>query len=162
VNATLELLRRQASNNLRTYNERGSKLGGPVLTPTAPRQTPTTPRQLPALTGNDLRDFIAAVKLVPAGNYALQRPDGAIDFLEVVHEGNRDWVRTLVGAPGAWKRVRMTYRLMMFAARHIAADPLAASQRYGLRFQECGKCGSPLSNPESRAAGIGPKCRKMF
>ena len=40
----------------------------------------------------------------------------------------------------------------------IAADPQAASIRYGLEIGACGRCGRTLTDEESRAAGIGPVC----
>jgi hypothetical protein len=153
LNATLELLRRQANNNLQTYNERGSKLGGPAPTPTAPRQ-------LPAPTGSVLQDFIAAVKLVPDGNYAMYRKDGGLDFFEVVTRNGRNWVNLLQGAPGEWRRIKLTYRLMWHAARHIAQDVDAAGRLFAQEARACRRCGSPLTNEISRAAGYGPKCIK--
>lgn len=44
----------------------------------------------------------------------------------------------------------------------IAADPLAASRRYGRELGRCGVCSAPLTNEESRAEGIGPICKAKF
>lgn len=50
----------------------------------------------------------------------------------------------------------------LIVARRIAADPMAAMLRYGTELGHCGHCGRTLTNDESRALGIGPKCRKGF
>ncbi len=50
----------------------------------------------------------------------------------------------------------------LIVARAIAADPMAAMLRYGVEIGSCGHCGRTLTNDESRALGIGPKCRKGF
>lgn len=41
----------------------------------------------------------------------------------------------------------------------VLADPMAAVVRYGNELGHCGVCGLPLTNEESREAGIGPVCR---
>lgn len=50
----------------------------------------------------------------------------------------------------------------LIVARKIAADPTAAMLRYGTELGACGHCGRTLTNDESRALGIGPKCRQGF
>jgi hypothetical protein len=50
----------------------------------------------------------------------------------------------------------------LIVARRIAADPMAAMLRYGTELGSCGHCGRTLTNDESRALGIGPKCRQGF
>ena len=44
----------------------------------------------------------------------------------------------------------------------ISVDPAAASRRYGRELGVCGVCGRTLTDPESRAAGIGPVCAGRF
>jgi hypothetical protein len=106
------------------------------------------------------------LKVAP-GRYALARREpstggNTITFL-VVFESKRNGVvkhmiRQLVGAPGAFQERTLPLEHQFFAAKHIAEDPKAALVRYGLETQECGRCGSPLTNDKSRAAGIGPRC----
>lgn len=151
MNLTLEALRRQTKNNADTATRMGSVL--------APK---TAERQLPALTGRVLTDFINAVKMVPDGHYALRRANGELDFLEVVTRGNRNWVTTLIGAPGDWRRIRMSYELMMWAARNIARDPAAAAKTYADEHRVCARCDSPLTDATSRDLGLGPVCRKYY
>jgi hypothetical protein len=50
----------------------------------------------------------------------------------------------------------------LIVARRITADPMAAMLRYGTELGSCGHCGRTLTNDESRALGIGPKCRQGF
>lgn len=109
-----------------------------------------------------LQGFIDRIKQIPAGKYALVRKDGGLDFLEVVHEGNRDWVYRLHGAPGDFRREKLSYALMFFAAGHILADLPECAKRFGQHFRTCGRCDSPLTNAESRAFGLGPVCRKAY
>jgi hypothetical protein len=40
----------------------------------------------------------------------------------------------------------------------VAEDPEKAALAYGLRWKECSCCGRELTNPVSRARGIGPIC----
>jgi hypothetical protein len=42
----------------------------------------------------------------------------------------------------------------------IAIDPLEALKRFGQEIGQCGHCRKQLTDPESRAIGIGPVCRK--
>lgn len=46
--------------------------------------------------------------------------------------------------------------------RKVLADPVTAAQRYGLELGECSVCGRTLTDAESRAAGIGPKCAARY
>lgn len=74
----------------------------------------------------------------------------------------RFFLRQIIGGQGA-VRVRMSPEAMLGVAKKIiAAGPIEAMTRYGLELGECGHCGRELTNDESRAAGIGPKCRKKM
>lgn len=44
----------------------------------------------------------------------------------------------------------------------IAEDPKEAMLQYGREIGKCGHCGRRLTDTESRAYGIGPKCRKKM
>ena len=46
--------------------------------------------------------------------------------------------------------------------RNVLADPAAAARRYGLEIGECSVCARGLTDPESRANGIGPVCGRRF
>ena len=121
--------------------------------------TATRPVEVPRYS---LTKYIELVKQIPDGKYALVRSNGELDFLEVVTEGNRNWIRRLIGAPGDFRRERLSYEHMFHAARHILEDLPQCAQRFGRHFTVCGRCESPLTRPESRAMGLGPTCRKAY
>lgn len=99
---------------------------------------------------------------MPAGRYALRDDDGEWWFFEVT-KGKERWkgytfIKRLVGAPGDYRKVEVPRILRDSMLRRIEADPEQAMTDYGLRSGVCGKCHSPLTNPESLARGIGPIC----
>lgn len=49
-----------------------------------------------------------------------------------------------------------------FAAAIILAAPILAMEAYGKLIGSCGCCGRSLTDPESRARGIGPDCAEKF
>jgi hypothetical protein len=111
----------------------------------------------------DLGEFIRTVKQIPDGKYALVGKDGeTVHFFEVVERGNRNWVNRLFGSPGDFRSERMSYQWMHAAATRIAADPKAAAILFGRETRTCGRCSSPLTNAESRARGLGPKCAMVY
>lgn len=120
---------------------------------------------------------------VPAGRYALDlvvpvadgkeafraahkaQPDRYIAFFQVDKPTQGRWngytfVNRLYGAPGNFRkepvrRADQRKRILDMIQR----DPREASLRFGKEVGECGVCHSPLTNEQSRAAGIGPVCR---
>ncbi len=117
---------------------------------------PTSPQTF------SLSRYVDVMKGIPAGKYALVRKDGGLDFLEVVKVNGRDWVNRLHGAPGSFRVERLSYQLMYFAARHLSGDLVGSAQRFGRHFAVCGRCDSPLTDPKSRALGLGPHCKKAY
>lgn len=116
---------------------------------------PATPAAAPA----------GDVAAIPEGRYAYTTEAGHTGFAKVEH-GEGAWaghvfVRLLVGAPGAFRTERTSRAASAAILAKIAADgPEAASVRFGHEVGQCGRCGSPLTNEESRRAGIGPDCAK--
>lgn len=75
-------------------------------------------------------------------------------------DGSNFFLNRVIGGQGPVK-VRMSPTAMVaIAEKIIAAGPVEAMVRYGLELGECGHCGRELTNDESRAMGIGPRCRK--
>jgi len=151
---------RQAAvlNDLRTQHARNAEARENAARATAPVGPRTQAKGL-------LAEFIATVKQIPDGFYALPLADGTdVNFFEVRTEGNRNWVYRLHGAPGDFRRERMSYQLMLFAAKHILASDHGrdAAILFGRQTGTCGRCNSPLTNAESRAVGLGPTCRKVY
>lgn len=103
-------------------------------------------------------------EVIIEGRYALHWEDEGWFFYEVTKgKANTRWdgytfIRRLIGAPGAYKKINMkaSDRDEAFAA--IEENPKQAMLDYGLHSGVCGRCSSPLSDPESLARGIGPKC----
>lgn len=109
-----------------------------------------------------------AERAIPAGRYALDATgdDGnSVAFYQVDRPTEGRWagytfVKRLLGAPGDWRRERVNRSAVAGVLKRIAeAGPREASLRFGVEAKACGVCGSPLSNDESRALGIGPDCR---
>ncbi len=103
-----------------------------------------------------------SVFTMPPGRYAL---DGVTQlcFYEV-SKGKGRWegyvfIKQLLGSPRAYRKVDMTPAQRASVLSAIQADPKSASLRYGREARICGICSSPLTNTESRKAGIGPICR---
>lgn len=104
---------------------------------------------------------------LPAGRYALAGMDGVVRFYKVDHGSARSkrwagfvFVRGLLGSPGAWREVDLSRAERDMIKAKLADDPQAAASLFGQKYRVCGnhKCLSPLSNPQSRAAGYGPDC----
>jgi hypothetical protein len=121
---------------------------------------------------------------VPAGRYALYDagPDdvpGAysyVDRQDLVKPSYGQWrfyqvdkpnegrwngytfVKILIGAPGAYRKENLDADRRVSIMRRIEEDPQKAMIDYGQQSGVCGRCSSPLTDPESLARGIGPIC----
>lgn len=110
----------------------------------------------PARNGNPLRPHEDDV---PAGRYAIEE-DGVLKFFRVdrPQDGKwAGWVFLKIQASDELYRVTNRDRCE-FIYKAIAADPRAASVRYGRELGHCGICGRTLTDPDSIANGIGPVC----
>lgn len=101
--------------------------------------------------------------VVPAGRYAIDTADGAVNalaFYKVDRPTEGRWagyvfVKHLVGG----EEQRMSFAASKSILGKIAqAGAEAASARYGHEIGECGICARRLTNDESRERGIGPVC----
>ena len=112
-----------------------------------------------------LAEYVSTVKQIPDGFYALPlKNSDDVNFFEVRTEGNRNWVYRLHGAPGDFRRDRMSYQLMLFAAQHIlgSGGGRDAAILFGKKTNVCGRCNSPLTKQESRDLGLGPTCKRAY
>jgi len=103
---------------------------------------------------------------VPDSKYALYDGQGKIIFYEV-RTGKGKWAHMqfldhLVGHPGDWMRYPVKGETKRQLLLDIDMNPKAAAVRFGKHFTVCAACGSPLSDPESIAAGVGPVCATRF
>lgn len=103
---------------------------------------------------------------VPDSKYALYDDEGKIIFYEV-KTGKGKWahmqfVDHLVGAPGDWQHYPVKGEAKRRVLLDIDMNAKAAAVRFGKHFTVCACCGSPLSDPDSIAAGVGPVCAARF
>jgi len=105
---------------------------------------------------------------VPDGYYAIETLDivedaaNEINFYRVrtvTEEGNRWFGFTFVDHIVSETTYPVKGASKAKVLQAIAHDPAEASRRYGRETQTCGVCHRNLTNDESRAAGIGPRCR---
>lgn len=93
---------------------------------------------------------------IPEGRYAVDTDEGHTAFYHVsVADNGRIYVRLFQSdqeRPLPWKQS------LAILKKIEAQGILASSIRFGAEFGVCGVCGRGLTNPESRAAGIGPIC----
>lgn len=100
---------------------------------------------------------------IPAGKYALKRQDGQIVFYQVDRPEEGKWrgytfTKRLVGGVGHWMTYPVQRQERDGIERAIAVDREGAARLFGLTAEACSHCSSPLSIPQSRAAGYGEKC----
>jgi hypothetical protein len=101
---------------------------------------------------------------IPDGRYAIVGTDNTWRFFRVTTSRNngRRYVQKVLGSPGDFRYTRVSAADWRFAVAEIVKDPALASQAFGMQVGACGICGSPLTDPESIARGIGPICAKKY
>lgn len=117
---------------------------------------------------------------IPGAHYALPHPDtGKLGFFEVKRPQSGKWagytfVSRLVGAPGDYIRYRLSATQQTALSRLLIADaitsddgrelsgPEAGAYRYAREHRVCAVCHAALTDPESRARGLGPVCASRF
>lgn len=110
------------------------------------------------------RPRVASSPKVPAGRYAIDYGNGVVKFFKVDVPEKGKWtgytfVKRVAGDE-EWP-VR-DYGQRSSILQTIGEDVLKASKLYGTEIGACGVCGRTLTDPESRAAGIGPICAAKF
>lgn len=93
------------------------------------------------------------------GRYAVDTDEGHLGFY-VVKVADNGFITVSVQASSELHE--LPWKAAVGVLRKIEGDPQAAAIRYGKELGVCGVCGRPLTNEESRAAGIGPKCAQRF
>lgn len=102
---------------------------------------------------------------MPPGRYALnEERHGEWRFYQIDKPTVGRWagytfIKRLIGAPGDYQKVDMPQGERNRVLAIIENVPRQASIAFGKQSGTCGICSSPLTNAESLAAGIGPKCR---
>lgn len=115
-----------------------------------------------ALTGAQTRDRAIRV-CVPAAVLGVEdQPDAAylVSWSYAFKGAERH-----TGGPGAVRTIPVGEASAIKLIDHLLALPdaefIGAQVAYGQHFHECGRCGSPLSDKDSKARGLGPDCAKM-
>lgn len=102
---------------------------------------------------------------IPVGKYALPGNGGVVQFYEVYRPNKGKWegftfLSFLTGSVGDWSRSRVKPSLHDTILRRIKEDPIKWARLFGDKTKTCGRCSSPLSNIQSRAAGFGHTCAR--
>jgi hypothetical protein len=105
--------------------------------------------------------------VVPAGRYAVYNDDQSVNdlaFYKVDRPTEGRWAgRVFVKLIAGDDEQRLSWATTKSVlAKIAAAGAEAASARYGHEIGECGICGRQLTNDESRARGIGPRCAEKM
>lgn len=112
---------------------------------------------------------------MPEGRYALRVMDAADSlkpkdmrhvewkFYEVDKPTEGRWagytfIKMLIGAPGRYRKETMGKVMRDRILQMIEDNPKQAMINYGLQSGVCGRCASPLTDPDSLARGLGPIC----
>jgi len=96
---------------------------------------------------------------VPAGRYAVEH-EGTLKFYKVDRPTEGRWAGyTFVKVMASDDEHRVSRETEAHVLAVVAADPEAASRRYGREIGACGRCGRTLTS-DWRKQGIGPECSK--
>jgi hypothetical protein len=101
---------------------------------------------------------------VAPGRYAVYGQDGTVDFYQIDRPTQGKWegytfIKLLVGSVGDFSETAVRGAAARTVAQKILDAGVEESARlFGQKTRHCGHCSSPLSNPQSRAAGYGDTC----
>jgi hypothetical protein len=103
---------------------------------------------------------------IPDGRYAITK-NKVWTFFRVVTRNageptEQRFVQKVLGSPGDFRYVRVTTEEWRLAIDTIRDDPGTYATLFGLKVGVCGICGSPLTDPDSIARGIGPICAQKY
>jgi len=106
---------------------------------------------------------------LPSGRYAAADDAGIIRFVRLDRLRRGQWAGWIfVTEPASGRKIgsqspRRSYRGgLTDVLRNVARDPLHAAELFGRRLGVCGQCGHALTDPVSRARGIGPICARRL
>lgn len=90
------------------------------------------------------------------------RLEGDLLFVEIREYRNVRYLRRLTGAPGDFVRSRLSVRDALAVLRVLEGGAREYIRKFGEHYTCCGKCGAPLTDPESRARFLGPDCARQL
>jgi hypothetical protein len=124
-------------------------------------------KSLPVIEVVAQRDQVArtnikdAIDRVPEGRYAIQREnDNRIMFYKIDKPADGRWkgfIFVSVQAGSEYYPIKNPQSKSVVLVE-IAKDPRGAAVLYGKKLERCAICNRPLTDPDSRAAGIGLIC----
>lgn len=131
--------------------------------PAAPVEPTLEPR--PQMMGRDmLPTFANARELaasIPGGRYAVRNASGQFEFYKLDKPTEGRWAGYTflkVQASDEFHPIKSAARMISVFGGIIDAGVKESSTAYGHQLGSCGVCGRTLTDAESIAAGIGPKC----
>jgi hypothetical protein len=93
---------------------------------------------------------------VPSGRYAVENEQGTLAFYRVSNQNGH--YRVFVYASTAQHPIKGWQAQQTILRKIEAVGIEQAGIRFGQEMQICGKCGTSLTDEESRRLGIGPIC----
>lgn len=112
------------------------------------------------------RTFTSPHCKLPAGRYALYyKPTSAVRFFTVEYgnpKGRYPYFLFLTEHAGPNRIPIRQKELKDTIISAILRDVPAALRMFAVETNTCGKCGTELTDPESRSRGIGPVCLKAY
>lgn len=120
-------------------------------------------KQVDAILNKADRSHYPGPKVVPAGHYAVQDPDGTWEFVKV-WRGTNDptFVRVYRLASKMSDDHGEELNTKTYLARIVAVSPAIAATNYGRLTTKCSQCRRRLTNALSRKLNIGPVCGGRF
>lgn len=119
---------------------------------------PPAPKPAPARTARPAAaPKTDPARSIPDGRYALapEGEDGQIKYYKVT-QGHTITFLDAFASDNTWPIKNRDAKAAILA--EIAADPEAASLRFGRHTHHCGRCGRRLTDKTSQDRGIGPDC----
>jgi hypothetical protein len=101
------------------------------------------------------------VPAIPEGHYAVATDAGHLAFYRVRVNGRSGFVTVELQTSEEFQKLPWA-QTKTILRKIDAVGALEAAKTYGRELKICGKCYRPLTNPESRALGIGPDCKKKY
>lgn len=123
------------------------------------------PAARPSVAGQDLLPTFANARelasSIPQGRYAVRDVDGTVKFYKLDKPTEGRWagyVFLKIQASDEFHPIKLAARQIAVYGAILDAGVKESSALYGHSLGSCGVCGRTLTDAESIAAGIGPKC----
>lgn len=98
----------------------------------------------------------------PMPQYYAIEEDGELHFFKIKAGTKPGWWWISIQASDEFHPIRNVARKNAILNAIVEAGPEACMRRYGNEIGSCGRCHRTLTDPTSRANGIGPECEGML